>query len=85
MAYIILLFYPFRTFDADPSGLAVEYPCGRSFAGIEGSNLAEAMGCSPLVFVAWVATTATESSIAQRSPTRCVCVCLIVYDLKRQQ
>jgi hypothetical protein len=50
--------------------------CGRSLAGIAGSNPA-GHGCLSLVSVVYcrVEVAATGRSVIQRSPLVCVCVC----------
>ena len=60
--------------------------CGRSLAGIAGSNPAGGHGClSPVsVVCCQVEVSATGRSLVQRSPTDCVCVTVCASNLKNE-
>jgi len=53
-------------------------PMAARFAGTAGSNPAGRHGCLSLMSVVCyqVEVSAADRSLAQRSPTECVCVCL---------
>ena len=60
--------------------------CGRSLAGIVGSNPAKGMYVLSLVSVcSQVEVSATGRSLVQRTPNECVCVALSVIRLRKNE
>jgi len=60
--------------------------CGRSLTGISGWNPAGGHGCLSLVNAVrcQIQLFARGRSLVQRSPSECVCVCVIKYDEVQQ-
>jgi len=58
--------------------------CGRSFAGVPGSNFGRENGRLSVVSVVCyhVEVSTTGRSLVQRSPSYCVCVCVSVSEIK---
>ena len=53
--------------------------CGRSIAGVAGSNSAEYMDIFLFVLYRVGSGLCDEMTLMQRSPNVCVCVCVCVY------
>jgi len=69
---------PFTLWEAALGGRFKARNCSRLIAGIACSNPAEGMAACLLclLYVVWVAASATSWSLIQKSSTVCVCVCV---------